>query len=410
VASTVKSRARRRSPKPRSPYPRAATPERLGDERLRFTLIGKGGTREVGDAITAVRWDDTGMELTGTIEAQVPLRELEFHDGEWAPSADAAFRRLWTLALTAGGGESGEGISRSLEADTTSGTLASTLSRYRAVTMDFTYRKDKRHPRGWTADQITRDVARRVGMPLGKIAKGTHRIKNLVKRNADPVDVILLAYRQEREASGRLFFAAWDGQLNMTVLTRSRFLLELLPVLLSAQYTETRRADFATVLDVRVAARAGKRTKAVKTRVTDTAGVKQYGRIIKSVSPKSVDSVAEARAWGRASLKRRQSPKRELTITVPLMPTIRRGDALRVDVANEPDLRQIVFVRSASHEWSSGQGQTTLVVRFDDPYVDKRTVKTTKAKAAKARARGKKAPKASAKAKAPQPKKAARRK
>jgi hypothetical protein len=412
MPTKAKSRARRRSAKPRTPYPRAAMPERLGDERLRFTLIGKKGSRPVGDAITAVRWDDTGMELTGTLEGQAPLRELEFHDGdrvrcEWAPTADAPFRRLWTLALTAG---SGEGISRTLEADATSGTLASTLGRYRAMTMDFSYRKDKRHPHGWTADQIARDVAKRVGMPLGKIARGTHRIKNLVRRNADPVDVILVAYRQEREATGRRFFAAWAGRLNMTVLTRSRYLLELLPVLLSGEYTERRRSDFATVLDVRVSAKAGKKTKKIKTRVTDKAGVKQYGQVVRSESPKNVDSVAEARKWGRANLQQRQAAKRELTITVPLMPLIRRGDALRVNVPSEPDLRQIVFVRSAAHEWTAGQGQTTLVVRFDDPFVDKRAAKSSKAKSEKARKRGKKAPKSATKVKPPAPKKAARRK
>lgn len=410
AAATAKSR--RRSPKTPDPYPRSVSPERLGDERLRFTLTGKSGARQVGDQVTSVSWDDTGMELTGTLEGQAPLNELEFKDGDrlrcdYAPSADATFRPLWTLAIQS---DDSAGITRALEAETTSAALGSTLSRYRAMTMDFSYRKDKKHPSGWTADQIVRDVAKRTGMPLGKIAKGTHHITNLVKRNADPMDVILIAYRQEREATGRRFFSAWNGRLNMTVLTRSKYLMDLLPVLQTGSYTETRRDDFATVLDVRITVKSGKRkTKSVKTRVVDKAGVKQYGRIIKSVSPKNVNSIGEARRWAKQSLRRRQSAKRQLEITVPLLPLLRRGDALRLNIPNEPDLKQIVFVRSASHQWSAGEGTTTIVVRFDDPYVDKQAAKTAKAKTAKARARGKKAPKGSAATKHPAPKNAARR-
>jgi hypothetical protein len=221
--------------------------------------------------------------------------------------------------------------------------------------------------------------------------------------------VILVALRQEREASGRRYFMAWDGRLNVTLLTRSRYLRELLPVLMSGTYTEYRREDFATVLDVRVTVKGGKRSrKKVRTRVVDRAAVKQYGRVVKSVSPKGVNSVVEARRWARASLQRRLTPKRELTITVPLLPMVRRGDALRVAYP-EQGLRQVVFVRSAAHEWSAGSGSTTLVVRFDDPYVDKRAAKTAKAKATKARQRGKAAPKSAAAAKPPAPKNRARR-
>lgn len=388
------------------------SPERLGDERLRFTLISGSSSRDVGGAITSVSWDDTSMEVTGQLTGQAPLAQLQFRDGdrircEFAPGADATFRRLWTLALEA---DDGNGISRELETDETTGVLVSTLSRYRGMTMDFSFRKDASHPRGWTVDQIVRDVGRRTGMPLGKIARGTHRITNLVKRNADPMDVILIAYRQEREATGRRFFASWDGALNLTVLTYSKDLLELLPVLISGQYTEQRRSDFATILDVRIAARKGKRTtKKIRTRVTDAAGVKRYGSIIKSVSPKNIDTVSGARAWARQSLARRQTPKRELTVTVPLIPAIRRGDALRVAVPGVPGLMQVVYVRSASHTWSGGTGTTSLVVRFDDPYTDARVVKVSKSKADKARKRGKKAPKHTRPSDPPKPKNRARR-
>lgn len=405
----VKAKARRRQAKPRDPYHRRATPVRLGDERLRFTLTHGKVSRRVGDALTAVRWDDTGMELTGSLEAQAPLSVLRIADGDrlrcdYSPSADAPFSRLWTLAVAAGD----QGIARTFEDESTSADLESTLPRYRANAMDFSYRRDKAHPKGWRCDQIVKDVARKAGLPLGKIAKGTHHITNLVRRNADPVDVILIAYRQEREATGRRFFITWNGRINITVLTRSKYLLELLPVITSGVYSETRREDFATVLDVRISAKKGKRTtRKVHTRVVDKTAVRQYGRIIKSVSPKGVDNEVEARRWGRESLKRRLTAKRELTITVPLMPTIRRGAAIRINWS-EKGLQQVVYVRSASHEWLGGSGSTTLTLRFDDPFENKTQVKAAKAKAAKARKRSKPAPRGTRTSK-PQPANRARR-
>jgi hypothetical protein len=406
----AKSKTQRRKNKPVDPYKRKAPPVQIADEAVRFTLLHGNESRPAGGVLTAVHWDDTGMELTGTLEAQASLQELQVRDGdrlrcEVSPSLDGVFRRVWTLLVSADA--KGQGLTRTFESDTTSADLASMLPRYRANTMDLHYRKDKSHPRGWTCDQIARDVAHRAGIPLGRIAKGTHPIKNLVRRNADPVDVILIAYRQEREATGRRFFASWNGRLSMTVLTRSPYVVELLPVLLSAAYTTRRRDDFATVLDVRATARDGKRkTRKVRVRVVDKAGVRQFGEIVKSVSPKGIDSEAEARRWARASLARRRVAKRELTVTVPLMPTIQRGAAARIDWPDS-GLKQVVYVRSASHDWNPGSGTTTLVMRFDDPFVDKRQTKTAKAKQAAAKKRGRKVPKASSKK--PRPKTAARR-
>lgn len=381
------TKARRQSDKPVNVWHAQAAPLRLGDDRLRFVNLNTGD--ELGGVLTSVLWNDASMELSGSMEAVAPLSKMKLNDGArirclYAPSVDAAFKQLWTMSL---GGE--DELTRGMAGDSLSGNLASTLGRYRAVSMDFSYRKGKGHPLGWTCDEIAVDVARRAGIPIGKIARGTHRIKNLVRKKANPIDVILLAYRQEREATGRRFFGGWNGALSITVLTRSSELLEVMPVLIDASYATTRREDFATVLNVRATAKHGNRkSRKIRVRVVDNDAVKLFGPISKSVSPKNIDSEAEAREWGHTSLRRRLSRKREMTLTLPLMPTIRRGHALLV-YWKDVGLNQVVFVRAAAHEWTPGVGTTTITVRFDDPYVDTRAAKNNATKATKAKQKGK---------------------
>jgi hypothetical protein len=407
----VSTRAVRRNRKPVNVWTRPAAPLRLGDERLRFDVLkGDGSTVTLDDVLTSVRWDDVAMELTGAVTATVPIGQLRLNDGDrlrafFAPSATAAFSRLWTLTI----GADDQGVTRGPLDDSLSTNLTSSLARYRGTRMDFHFRRDKSHPKGWTCDQIARAVCRKAGIPVGRLTKGTHYIRNLVRRNADPVDVVLIAYRQEREATGRRFFASWNGRWHITPLTRSRELVELLPVLTDASYTVKRRTDLATILNVRASVKRGKRTRRkVRVRVVDAAGVRQYGAIAKTVSPANVDTEEEARDYARKSLTRRLTLARELQVTVPLMPRIKRGDAM---MARWPDsgLQQVVFVRSASHEWTPGGGTTTITARFDDPFVDKRAKKNNKTKAKKAKVNGRAQPKGAARSAPPRPKRGARR-
>lgn len=398
MASRTTSRARRRSDKPRDVWKQAAKPVRVGDERLRFFAVRPGlDDVPLADAATAVRWDDVTMELTGSLDLILPRNTLSLQDGhriraEYAPSANAAFRRLWTMTF---GGKDSDGVQRSLSDDSVTAALTSTLSDYRGDRMDFHFRRDKAHPKGWLCHEIVREVGRLTGLPLGQIAKGTHPIRSLVRRNADPLDVIVLAYRQEREATGRRYVATWTGRLNITRLQRSEYLLELLPVLMDGSYTTQRRTDFATVLNVRATAKTGRRkTRKIRVRVTDADGVKRYGVFSRTAHPGGIDTEAEARAWARRSLRKRLAPKREFTVTVPLMPTVKRGDALRVRWQDEA-IDQIAFVRAASHEWTPGGGTTQVTVRFDDPFVDDRARKNARSKAKAARDHGRPSPKSS---------------
>lgn len=382
--------AARRRDAPRDEWRRRASPLRVGQDRLRFFVVVPGGRdRELGEECTSVRWDDVGMELTGSMALVIEPREAGIAEGakiraEWSPSEDAPFQRLFTLKL----GTAARGIAGA----TWDSELSSTLTLVRRSRMNFSYRRDRSHPRGWTCDQIARDVCRRAGIPVGKLAAGTHRIRNLTQRNADPLDVLIKAYRMERVANGRRYFISWDGRINITALKRSTYLLDVLPMVLDGTYTQERKPEFATVLNVRATVRRGKRTRRqIRVQVRDAAGVARDGVIVRTVHPPNIDDEAEARAWARRSLASRLTLKRTLEVQLPLMPRVKRGDALRVRWPVE-GLDQVVFVQSASHEWTPGAGTTTIQLRFDDPFADPRAAKDAVAKAAVARRRARKVP------------------
>lgn len=410
------SAATRRQDKPKDVWNYHGSAVRLGDERMRFFGLRPGlEDTQLDDVITSVQWDDVTMELTGQIEMTVEPGTLDLADGDairadFAPSASAAFNELWKMGLS--GDANGEGITKGLAAASFTGALTSTLSSYRGDTMDFAFRRGKSHHGGWTCDQIAVAVGRKAGLPLGKIAGGTWQIRNLVRRDADPLDVIILAYRQERENTGRRFVAYWDGKLNIVPLRRSEYLLEILPVLLDGNYVTKRKADFATVLNVRTNAKSGKhKTRKIRVRVADHDAIKRYGVVTKSVHPHNIDTEDEAREWARRSLARRTVIHRELTVDVPFMPRVRRGDALRCRWDDE-GLDQIVFVKSASHVWTPGSATTTLTVRFDDPFVPFNYKASQAKRSAAAARRSRKSEKGaieSARAATPKPKNAARR-
>ena len=379
----------RRKDAPKDHWKHGAPPMLLGEERFRLTAVrGPQGNVTLDDMVTGFSIDDSTSALAGSIALAVDPATLKLNEAhkircEIAENGDDNWRRWWTLQVQAPTVQLGD-HSRSIE-------LGSTVTRARKGRDSFKFVKDKAHPRGWFAHQIAKAVARQARFGIGKLAKGKHRIKNLTRDDADPVDMIILAYRAERRATGRRFFSYWDGRMNIEPLKRSRYLLLLASVLVDGSMRSSLKENFATVVTVR-ATGGGKRNKRkIRVRVSNEQGRREFGYVHRTVTAPNADTESEAVAFGRRLLERISNPKREMEVTVPLMPFLRRGHALCLEYP-EMDMKQIVFVKSCSHEVSAGSALTTITARFDDPYVDTKAVKDKKARCAKARKRGRKPP------------------
>jgi hypothetical protein len=394
MATKKSSRNRRRSDgTPTDYWAHKARPQRLGDERFQLTVLrGKATAVKDGDDVTdqctTFSWADTSSETSGSAaltvasDQRVPINQGNKLRCDWAPKLGGSFVHLWTMKVGA--------PDKALAAASWSLNLSTTLTEARKSRDNYRFKKDKAHPNGWTADQIARHVGVKVHLPLGTIAKATHRITNLVMKDADPVDVIVKAYRMERNATGRRFFMHWDGTFNILPLKRPAHLLELSGVLIDAQYKAEQSEQFATSLTVRATAKAKgskHKRKKIHVRVQSDAGVRTYGYVHRNVTAPSAHTAAEATKWGKHMLAKYMKPNRTMTVQVPIMPLVRRGDAFKVEWKSE-GLTQVCFVASASHDASPGAMTTTITATFDDPYVDTQADKDAKARAAKARKRG----------------------
>jgi hypothetical protein len=403
----VSTRSKRRaSAAPKDYWRHRARPGRFGDERFRVSVLQPVGPKRksrvirVTDQVTDFSWEDTSSELTGTMTFQampvhVTIGQTNKIRVDWAPRLGAKMDRLWTMQVAS--------PDRNMVSAQWSLDLSTSMTQARKSRDDYHFKRDKSHPRGWTADQVARHFGARVGLPLGRLAKCTHRITNLVKRNADPVDVIVLAYRAERRATGRRFFLTWDGALNIDPLKRSEYLLDLSGAIIDASYKAEYRDSFATAVTVRGTERArddkhkdGTKRKSRRRRrkfhvtVRSPAGVRQYGYVHRSVEDPDAHTVAEAKRYGRQVLAKAVKPQRTLTVQVPLMPTVRRGDAFKV-VWKAEGLTQIVFVSAASHSVSASDMTTQLTATFDDPYRDQQADIDAARRRAAARKRRRKA-------------------
>jgi hypothetical protein len=286
---------------------------------------------------------------------------------------------------------------------------------------NFKRRKSKK--KGYLPIDIVKAVARRKGVRLGRVYKGRHRIKSLVRENQTALDMIRLAYRKEREETGKRFIISMvNGKLNILPLKRSPSLLEIGPLLIEASIRESMNSNFATVV---TATATGKKQKddddgddgdekgkdkskskkkdKIEVIVRSKALERRWGRIHRKIEVEA-DDAAQARKLAKRELKERAEPKREVTFSHPGIPLLRRGHALRLFFPKE-NLRQVVFVKEVSHDATPGEYSMEVTVSFDDPYLDAEFERSEALRCINARKRKREPPKGCEKKKdKPEPK------
>jgi hypothetical protein len=332
--------------------------------------------------VTGLSWEDTGPILTGSMVLQKGRgkRPLAINEGhrirlEVAPELGGRYQVVWEMRITDSGITASSG--------THEYQLADELAWLQKSRDDWQFRKSKnkkgdkktKRPNGWLAHQIAAEVCRRYGVKVGKLAKGTKRINNLTEHNASPLDIILKAYKLERQHSGRRFVVRMTaGKLEVVALRRSKSLLLLGETLIEASIQRSLRKAFATAAHVRATVKDGKKQKHKKLEVDVVAdrASKRYGYIHKTIRlDDPVHSKAEARKLAKRELAKTMRPNREVTIEHSGIATLRRGDAVKLRLP-ELGVVEIVYVKSVSHSVSAGSYNMSVTCRFSDPYIDKK--------------------------------------
>jgi hypothetical protein len=418
----VARKADQRRDLPRDYWLRQGPQLDVGREVWRVWLLPGGGRPrlQLDAAATALEWTDADAVLRGSVQVQDARGMKAANIGigsqvalEYAPRPGAPFRELWRMRVQ-------EPVA-SLKDESASLTVANDMALLQASVDDFKYtRNPKSKPKGWRADEVIADVCARYGLPGPVLPAMKHVVKNYVRAGVSPFDVIVEMLKFERGSSGRRYVLAMEGgRVTVRPLRRSERLLVLGPSLVDAQYQATMRGDWATALTVRGKGtqEAGKdakghrrtTTRKLAVEVRSAAGVKRFGYVHRIAVAPDADTAEEARDLGMRHLATVMAPLKEAPITHPLIPGVKRGDSLRLQL-DAAALRQVVFVKEARFQVRPGEATMDLQVTFDDPYVDEKLARIYDSLDAAAQVRGRVAPKKSRKKTASAPKPTAKAK
>lgn len=358
---------------------------------------------EISDLAEAITWDDTNPSLEASISVQNPQldKRLPLKEGDEVKlsfrnhGSHHGWKELWRLRITETDDDDSSGL--------LSVTLADEMEWLKRSTDDFVYKKGKgggkgkpaaHKPNGWTADEITRDICSRYGIPVGKLVKGQHKIKNM-SEHTSPLGAIMKAWALDRAATGKRYVIRMEtGAITVTTLRRTPFLLVLGGELLSATVARSIRDTFATELNVRgtIKRKKGKHKKLQALVKASKKLEARYGVVRRNITLSDpVDSKDELIKRGKRQLAADQKPTRTASISTDGIPQVRRGQAVKLRLVLD-NLTQLVYVKSATHNVAAGAYTMDLELQYTDPFVDSEGDKIREQRCKKAKKHNRKTP------------------
>lgn len=354
-----------------------STPD-LWKTRVRVVARTADGTVDISKLCTGVDWSDqssddlkninTQAAMVGTMTLQKPAlrqyakllppplsaRVVNGVDRMGALGVvviaqigyGAHFMNLWAMRVVPGY-DANTAESVTLADGSWSLTLADDLFTMAQTVADFKYTKGKKTRKsGWRCDQIALDVCKRYRVPVRALAQGTSFFSLATSQThlTSPVHVITAAYNEETKRTGRTFIVRWGapdkqhpfGALEVVPMRRNRNLSKLRQQLLDATLSRSQSPGFATIIEghATLSGHKGKHRKLTYTAKSD-AGLKRFGWIRKTVNFGQVSSELELQILAKRSLAQRLAPLRTAELNHPGIATIRRGDAVHIDIPEE---------------------------------------------------------------------------
>lgn len=366
-----------RRPNLRRHYRHRLKDVRPGDFTFRVTLIRPGGKKgerhlTLDPFVEQIEWTDDGPILSGYLslhraEVGKPLPIRDRDRVRLFVRWNRRWFRLWELVVD------GDPVP-TLETATESVSLVDDLDALKRNERHWEFKKTRRHPRGWTADQIAREVCRREGVRPGRLAKGTVRIKKL-KRTCSGLEIIKAAYARERKKTDRKFVIRFrGGRLDVLPLQRNRVLYEIRGLLRGATLSARRKSNRPVTM---IEAKGTLRGRKVEVRVFRRRAIARFGLSSEERSYGRVDSKADLKEQAMRDLADELRVTRTADLEIPGVPFIERGDTVRW-VTNEPGWsgpakgtlnRQFAYVTAITHSATAGDFTSSVSLSQVDPYL-----------------------------------------
>ena len=355
---------------------------RPGDFEFRFDLIRVGPlpNLSLNKSIESAEWRDDAAVLTGTLAMRRPEpdrpKSLPIARGHLVrcrarQRGDLRWRTLWRMRM--GFPET------NVEDGSVTVELSDDLDILRRNRRQWRIRKGKRRKRGWFAHEVARIVARREGIRLGRIAKGTKRMNKPAVGEFTALDVLRKAYKFERDKTGRRFVIRMDynGRLEILPFRRNRLLYVFGDQLRSALVSQQGKERPVTVLEAKGRIGKGKDAKKVSVVIHRRPLSRALGYRHDERNYGRVQSKAELREEAQRDYARGVRVKPSARVTVPGVPWIRRGEGVYLRLPREGFRgdddqtlsRAFVYCSSVVHRVAGSDGFTSeFEVRVDDPF------------------------------------------
>jgi len=365
-------------------YNRQAQKIEPGDYTFRTLLIRPEKPRPdrfliLDRALTDINWgDDGGSVLSGSMTVRRPhpdritavpvqrghrIRLQLLWGGRWRP--------LWDMR-----------VPEVPDVDRKSGTLSvqlsDDLSALKLNEKQWEFKKDKQHPKGWTADQITRAVCRDQRVRPGQIPQGKRKIKKL-KLKGSGLEVIRKAWAMEKQRTLKRYIVRFrEGRLSVIPFKRPGTLYVIKGIEKSASTSATGKGRPVTSIKATGRIKTGSKHKKVEEVVQSKPAMAKFGFSQQDRHYGRVDSRAELRDEAKRDLSEEIKVKRTANLLIPGIPFIEKGSTVKWiteeagwhgKVGDTDQDRAIAFVVFARHTVLPTSYETEMELSQEDPYL-----------------------------------------
>lgn len=333
-------------------------------------------------AETSLEWGEEGAVLTGTLSLRRPAPErvqavpvLRGHRVRLQLFWGGRWEVLWDMQ-----------VQNPLPTDVKTGSLtaelADPLSALHMNEKEWEFKKDKRHPDGWTADEITRFVCRDQHVRIGNLAQGRRKIKKL-KLKGSGLEVIRKAWAMEKQKTGVRYVVRFrNGRLTVLPFQRPTTAYVIKGIEKEAETSATAPSLHpTTAIKATGHIKQGGKAKKVEEMVISKKAAARFGYSEKEVDYGRVDSRTELREEATRDLAEQVKLERSATLTIPGIPFLEKGSTVvwrtaepgwygKVGDTNRD--RAFAFVTSAQHSLGPSNYDTVIVLSQDDVYLEDR--------------------------------------
>lgn len=396
-------------------YDRTLTPIEPGGFVFRSVLVRPEKPREerymtLDRALTELDWGDQGGSvLTGTMSLRRPgprrvaalpvqrghrVRLQLFWGGRW--------RRQWDMR-----------VAQVPEVDLKTGTLTAPLeddlNALSQNVKEWDFKKDKQHPHGWTADEVTVAVCKDQHVRPGRIAQGTKKITKL-KLKGSGLEIIRKAWAMEKAKTGVRYVVKFNGARLDVLPFRRPDTVYIISAIEKGATTAAEAKTKRPVTQIKAKGRikgTGKDKKIEET-VRSPVAIAKFGFSEEEKDYGRVNSRADLRQEARRDLAASIKVERTATLSLPGIPFLEKGSCIRW-LTNEPGWsgkvgnteqdRSYAYVTTAHHTLSPSSYDTEIQINQDDPYFTDRKRRDKERRDKKKQERKGRKPKQKAKAK-----------